>query len=103
MRMHPIFAYKLLASINLLRPAIYISYCHHEKWGESGYPRKLQSKEIPMAARIFAVVNVWDALSSERPYPPAWPMEKVLQYIKNQVGKNFDPQIADAFFRMVNS
>ncbi|NIO10472.1 MAG: hypothetical protein GTO40_21675, partial [Deltaproteobacteria bacterium] len=75
--------------IPYLRPALDIPYCHHEKWDGSGYPRGLKGDQIPLSARIFAVVDVWDALSSDRPYRDAWPEEKVHQYIEEQAGKHF--------------
>ncbi|HUS17663.1 MAG TPA: HD domain-containing phosphohydrolase, partial [Chloroflexia bacterium] len=97
MRLHPVYARDLLAPIAFLRPAIDIPYNHHEKWDGSGYPRGLKGPEIPLAARVFAVVDVWDALSSDRPYRPAWPPEKVRQYLREQSGVSFDPQIVELF------
>ena len=82
MRTHPTSAYNLIAPIDYLKPAITIPYCHHEKWDGSGYPRGLKGEEIPLEARLFAVVDVWDALSSDRPYRAAWEREKVLAYIR---------------------
>jgi len=93
MRQHPIFAYNMLAPIAYLAPALDIPYCHHEKWDGTGYPRGLKGLEIPLAARIFAVVDVWDALRSDRPYRPAWPADRVLQHIRALEGTHFDPQI----------
>jgi len=84
-----------------LRPALDIPYCHHEKWDGSGYPRGLRGAEIPLAARIFAVVDVWDALSSERPYRPAWPEEKVLNHIEEQKGIHFDVDVVKAFISLI--
>ena len=80
-----------------LRPALDIPYCHHEKWDGTGYPRGLKGEAIPLAARIFAVVDVWDALRSDRPYRAAWPEDKVREYIGDPAGKHFDPQIAKGF------
>lgn len=97
MKMHPVYAYQMLSQIEYLRPALDIPYCHHEKWDGSGYPRGLKGKEIPLAARIFAIVDVFDALSNDRPYRKAWPIDKVLEYIREQSGKHFDPQIVDVF------
>jgi hypothetical protein len=97
MHRHPGMAKQLLDQIEYLRPAIEIPYSHHEKWDGSGYPYGLKGEEIPLAARIFAVVDVWDALLSERPYRKAWPEEKVLTYILEQSGKHFDPRIVQAF------
>ncbi len=93
MRKHATFAYELLQPIDYLRAALDIPYCHHEKWDGTGYPRGLKGEEIPLAARIFAVVDVWEALSSDRIYRAAWPEEKVLAYLRDQSGTHFDPQI----------
>ena len=97
MRRHPEVAYELLSKISFLRPAITIPYCHHEKWDGSGYPRGLAGEEIPLAARIFTVVDVWDALSSERSYNGAWNRADVTAYCRDQAGSHFDPQVVDAF------
>jgi putative two-component system response regulator len=99
MRTHPQLAYNMLHPIEYLRPALDIPYCHHEKWDGSGYPRGLKGEQIPLAARLFAVVDVWDALTSDRPYRRAWTNENALAYIKEQAGKHFDPPIVDLFFR----
>ncbi len=101
MRQHPKLAYDLLYPIAYLRPALDIPYCHHEMWNGKGYPRGLKGEEIPIAARIFSVVDVWDALASDRPYRPAWPREKILRYIRSQAGKRFDPMVVDAFLEMM--
>jgi PAS domain S-box-containing protein/putative nucleotidyltransferase with HDIG domain len=93
MRKHTTFAYEMLSPIHYLRPALDIPYCHHEKWDGTGYPRGLSGDQIPFAARIFAVVDVWDALTSDRPYRAAWPEEKVLDHIRSLAGTHFDPQI----------
>jgi HD-GYP domain-containing protein (c-di-GMP phosphodiesterase class II) len=84
-----------------LQPALDIPYCHHEKWDGTGYPRGLKAEEIPMTARLFAVVDVWDALTSDRPYRPAWSQEEALTYIREQSGKHFDPQVVDLFFKLI--
>jgi response regulator RpfG family c-di-GMP phosphodiesterase len=84
-----------------LKPALDIPYSHHEKWDGSGYPQRLAGEQIPLAARIFAVVDVWDALHSNRPYRPAWTTEKVVEYLREQRGKHFDPHVVDAFLRMM--
>jgi PAS domain S-box-containing protein len=97
MRKHPQLAYDMLAPIAYLRPALDIPYCHHEKWDGTGYPRGLKGEQIPLAARIFAVVDVWDALSSDRPYRKAWPEDKIRQYIKKQSAKHFDPLVVKNF------
>lgn len=101
MRRHPQFAYDMLEPIEYLRPALEIPYCHHEKWDGSGYPRGLKGEEIPLAARLFAVADVWDALTSNRPYRPAWTDEQALDYIREQSGRHFDPQVVELFFRLI--
>ncbi len=98
MKRHPEYAYNFLDSADYLKPALDIPYCHHEKWDGNGYPRGLKGTEIPLSARIFSIVDVWDALSSDRPYRPAWPQAKVTDYIKSLSGIQFDPQVVDAFF-----
>ncbi len=103
MRKHPEFAYEMLSSIRYLQPALDIPYCHHEKWDGTGYPRGLKGEEIPLAARIFAIVDVWDALINDRPYRPAWTEKEALEYIQDQSGKHFDPQIVEAFLQMIAS
>jgi len=102
MRRHPQYAYELLWPIRYLRPALDIPYCHHERWDGSGYPRGLRGEEIPLAARIFAVVDVWDALSNPRPYRPAWPQDKVRAYLQEQAGRQFDPEVVAAFLRLLD-
>ena len=97
MRKHPQYAYDMLSPITYLRMALDIPYCHHEKWDGTGYPRGLKGGLIPMAARIFAVVDVWDALTSDRPYRKAWQEEKTCQYIQEQAGLHFDPEVVKAF------
>jgi PAS domain S-box-containing protein len=99
-RMHPVYAYDMLAPIAYLRPALDIPYCHHERWDGTGYPRRLKGEEIPLAARIFAVVDVWDALLFDRPYRKGWPEEKVRAYIQEQSGTHFDPRVVEAFLRL---
>ncbi len=101
MRQHPVYAYNLLHPIAHLRPALDIPYCHHERWDGSGYPRGLKEESIPLAARIFAVADVWDALCSDRPYRPAWARDKALSYIKSLAGVHFDPKVVDTFLRVV--
>ncbi|MGE5462178.1 MAG: HD domain-containing phosphohydrolase [Syntrophothermus sp.] len=101
MRMHPQFAYDWLTPIGYLRKAIEIPYCHHEKWDGSGYPRKLKGDTIPLASRIFALADVWDALTSDRPYRSAWPAEKALEYIRENSGTHFDPALVDVFLRYI--
>ncbi len=101
MRRHPQYAYDMLKEIAYLRPALEIPYCHHEKWDGSGYPRGLKGKEIPLSARIFAIADVWDALTSDRPYRPGWEATRVLQHIKEQAGTHFDPEIVKLFVKLV--
>ena len=103
MRLHPKFAYEMLLPITYLKSALDIPYCHHEKWDGTGYPRGLKGEQIPFAARIFAVVDVWDAITSNRPYRSAWSKEQALQYIRKQSGSYFDPQVANAFLRLMNN
>ncbi len=100
MRKHPGYAYQLLSPITKLRPALDIPYCHHEKWDGTGYPRGLKGKEIPLSARIFAIVDVWDALLSDRPYRPAWPVEKTLSHVRAQSGIHFDPVVVGTFLKL---
>jgi PAS domain S-box-containing protein len=97
MRMHPQLAYEWLRPIAYLKDALAIPYCHHEKWDGSGYPQGLKGEEIPLPARIFSVVDVWDALTSDRPYRSAWSREKAIEYLKENRGLYFDPQIVDVF------
>jgi HD-GYP domain-containing protein (c-di-GMP phosphodiesterase class II) len=101
METHPEKARQLLSQIDYLSPAIDIPYCHHEKWDGSGYPRRLKGEEIPLAARIFAVIDVFDALTSDRPYRKAWKKEEALAYIKEQSGKHFYPPAVEAFLEML--
>ena len=101
MQTHPEKAFQILSQIDYLLPAIDIPYCHHEKWDGTGYPRGLKGKEIPLPARIFAVVDVFDALTSDRPYRKAWSREKALAYIQEQSGKHFYPQAVEAFTEMI--
>jgi putative nucleotidyltransferase with HDIG domain len=103
MRMHPIYAYRLLSPIKFLQKALEIPYSHHEKWDGSGYPRGLKGEDIPLGARIFAVIDVWDALISDRPYRKRWSTEQTCEYINSQSGKHFDPQVVEVFFQMINT
>ena len=103
MRKHPQYAFDLLYPIPYLRSALTVAYCHHERWNGSGYPRGLSGEEIPLPARIFAVVDVWDALLSDRPYRKAWPRKKVLDYLDEQAGILFDPKIVQVFLKMVEA
>ena len=101
MRQHPQYAYDMLSAIDYLRPALDIPYCHHEKWDGTGYPRGLKGQQIPMAARLFAIVDVWDALTSARPYREAWSKDRVLEHIQSGSGTHFDPAVVELFVRVV--
>ncbi|MEN6481110.1 MAG: HD domain-containing phosphohydrolase, partial [Anaerolineaceae bacterium] len=101
MKKHPEYAFEMLSSIEFLVPAVDIPYCHHEKWDGTGYPRGLKGEEIPLAARIFAIVDVWDALSNDRPYQKAWEINKIFDFIQEQSGKYFDPLITESFCKMM--
>ena len=102
MRKHPRIAYDLISPIAYLRPALDIPYCHHEKWDGTGYPRGLREEQIPLSARIFSIVDVWDALTSDRPYRNAWSREKTLDYIMGLKGSHFDEKVVDNFLIMIN-
>ncbi|MBL8102967.1 MAG: HD domain-containing protein [Anaerolineales bacterium] len=102
-RRHPKFAYNMLKEIDYLQAALDIPFCHHEKWDGTGYPRGLKGEEIPITARIFSIVDVWDAMTNDRPYRKALPLEEVISYLKSQSGQHFDPNVADAFFRILNT
>lgn len=103
MRSHASLAHDLLYPIAYLRPALDIPAFHHEKFDGSGYPYGLAGEQIPLPARIFAIVDVWDALTSDRPYRKAWTAKKALEYIREQSGKHFDPQIVEVFLRLIQS
>jgi HD-GYP domain-containing protein (c-di-GMP phosphodiesterase class II) len=100
MKRHPAIARELLSRLRFLEQSLDIPYCHHEKWDGSGYPRGLAGNAIPLSARLFAVVDVWDALCSDRPYRAAWPEERVLEHIASLAGSHFDPAIAAAFIAL---
>ncbi len=97
---HPSYAHDWLSPISYLGSALDIPYCHHEKWDGSGYPRGLAGEDIPLAARIFAIVDVWDALTSDRPYRSRWPAERVMEHLRSLSGSHFDPAVVDAFLRL---
>lgn len=101
MRLHPTVAYEVLYPIEYLRPALEIPYGHHERWDGSGYPRGLAGEEIPLAARIFSIVDVWDAMTSDRPYRPAMERQVVINHIFTERGKMFDPQVVDVFWSVI--
>jgi putative two-component system response regulator len=100
-REHPAHAFKWFSVIEFLQPALDIPYCHHEKWDGSGYPRGLKGLDIPLAARLFAIVDVWDALNSDRPYRPALSMPESRKYIEEQSGKHFDPEVVRLFLEKI--
>ncbi len=101
MKQHPVFAYELISPIDFLKPALDIPYCHHERWDGTGYPRGLKGEQIPLAARIFAVVDVFDALTSDRPYRSAWPPEKAMDHIRQGSGSHFDSKVVEVFFEVM--
>ncbi len=98
---HPLYAHQMLSPIAYLQPALDIPCSHHEKWDGTGYPHGLKGEEIPIAARLFAVVDVWDALINERPYHKGWSRDKAGDYIRSESGKQFDPKVVDVFMRVV--
>ncbi len=101
MRQHPVFAYNSLSGISFLEPALDIPHYHHEKWDGTGYPKGLKGEEIPITARIFAIIDVYEALNSDRPYRKAWSKKKTLNHIQDQSGKHFDPDVVEAFLEIV--
>jgi response regulator RpfG family c-di-GMP phosphodiesterase len=92
---------QLLSPIQYLKPALDIPQFHHERWDGSGYPHGLSGDQIPLTARIFAVIDVWDSLLSDRPFRPAWSQEATLEYLREQAGKQFDPEVVEAFFDLL--
>jgi putative two-component system response regulator len=102
MKQHPTYSYQMLYPVELLRSAIDIPYCHHERWDGTGYPHGLKGSEIPLMARIFAVADVWEALNADRPYRPAWEREQVIRFLREQAGVKFDPQVVEALLSIVD-
>jgi PAS domain S-box-containing protein len=100
MRKHPEYAVEMLSPVEYLRPALTIPLCHHERWNGTGYPRGLKGEEIPLEARVFAIVDVWDALAYDRVYRPAWKREELAPYLQEQSGKHFDPKVVDVFLKL---
>jgi len=100
MRRHPVYAYDTLSGIPFLSQALDIPHYHHEKWDGTGYPHRLQGEQIPQAARIFAIVDIWDALRSDRPYRKGWPEERVRQHIRDLAGTHLDPYIVEVFLEL---
>jgi len=103
MRQHPQFGYEMISPIAYLKPALDIPYCHHEKWDGTGYPRGLKGEQIPLAARLFALVDVWDALTSDRPYRAAWSKEKVTEHIQSLSGTHFEPKAVELFLKVMST
>ena len=103
MKLHPVFAFEMLSDIPFLKPSVDIPYNHHEKWDGSGYPRGLNGKETPISARVFSIIDVFDALTSDRIYRPAWKVEDAIAYIKEEAGTRFDPEIVRKFLEMIES
>lgn len=101
MKKHPEYAYTMLYPIRYLRPALDIPYSHHERWDGKGYPRGLKGEEIPLAARIFAVVDAWDAMRSDRPYRKALPVDEALAEIQKGAGTQFDPKVVEVFLALI--
>ena len=101
MERHPVYAFEMLSQIAFVRPALDIPYCHHESWDGTGYPEGLKGEDIPLAARLFAVVDVWDALRTDRPYRRAWPIARTRAHIAGCAGTHFDPQVVETFLREV--
>ena len=102
LRTHPKIAYDMLKYVGFPQPALEIPYCHHEKWDGTGYPRGLKDDEIPYSAQLFAVVDVYDALTTNRSYRAAMPREDVLLYLKYQKGRHFEPNIVDVFLSLID-
>ena len=103
MRQHPRYAYEMLSPISYLQPALDIPFCHHERWNGSGYPRGLKGEEIPLSARLFAIIDVWDALCSDRPYRKPMPKTEVISYLREKSGELFEPRLVDVFLGVVDS
>ncbi|MGD0003122.1 MAG: HD-GYP domain-containing protein [Anaerolineaceae bacterium] len=100
MRKHPVYAYEFLSPVSFLRPALDIPYCHHERWDGTGYPRGILGEQITAAARVFALADVWDALSSDRHYRPAWNEGDIIHHIQSEAGRHFDPQVVELFLSL---
>jgi HD-GYP domain-containing protein (c-di-GMP phosphodiesterase class II) len=100
--MHPAYARDMLSKISFLQQVLDIPYFHHEHWDGSGYPNGIKGSEIPLAARIFAVVDVWDALISDRPYRPAWSLQQAKAYIQDHSGTQFDPKVVTVFLQLLD-
>jgi len=103
MRRHPVYAYEMLSNIAYLKPALEIPYYHHERWDGSGYPTGLKGQDIPLAARLFAIIDVWDALSSDRPYRKKLPRPEVIAYLHEKSGILFDPNLVDVVLSIMEA
>jgi len=103
MRLHPVYALKMLQPISFLRDSLAIPHSHHEHWDGQGYPLGLKGEQIPLAARIFAVVDVWSSLMTDQPYRKAWKPDRVLPYIRENAGRLFDPAIVEAFLGLLEN
>ena len=101
LQQHPVLAKQMLSRVAFLQPSIEVAYSHHERWDGLGYPEGLKGEEIPFSARIFAIVDQWDALTSDRPYRQAWPREDVIAYLKENAGKIYDPEIVNVFLTII--
>jgi PAS domain S-box-containing protein len=101
MKLHPVYGRELLSSIDYLQESLTIPYSHHERWDGTGYPEGLKGEEIPIEARMFAVIDVWDALGNPRPYRAAWPRQDTVDYIQDNSGRYFDPAVVQAFMSIV--
>ena len=102
MRKHPVWAKEMIQGVPFLQAAIDIPYCHHERWDGNGYPQGLAGSDIPLSARVFAVVDVWDALLSDRPYSPAWSEWEVLDHLRKEAGAHVDPDVVEAFLELLD-
>ena len=99
MKQHAVYAFEMLWPIEFLRSSIDIPHYHHERWDGTGYPRGLKEEQIPLSARVFAIADVWDALTNDRPYRKAWTKDEALEYITTNSGKHFDPRVVEAFLK----
>jgi HD-GYP domain-containing protein (c-di-GMP phosphodiesterase class II) len=102
MQQHAVYGYNILAPIISSRQTLDLALYHHERWDGSGYPYGLQGEQIPLVARLFAVVDVFDALTSDRPYRPAWTHQQAVEYLREQAGRLFDPQVVELFLQIMD-
>ena len=98
---HPAYGKEMLSGVPFLEASIPVVYCHHEHWNGKGYPQGLEGEQIPLLARIFSIVDCWDALNSDRPYRLAWPRDEIISYIKNNAGIIYDPNIVEKFLQII--